>query len=142
LPIAALALYPLFFVKKDRRWWLVVGAMGLAVILFLPWFFVFLRVVQRTQEFERLAPRALSAGDALEALNYYFSNGSYVLFIALAALALLIRQRMARAIVFLALALLVLLLLTNQVLRIMHGGRIRYLIELWPLCSLVVALGL
>lgn len=142
LPIAALALYHLFFVKKDRRWWFVVGVMALAVILFLPWLTVFLTVFQRTQEFERLAPRALTAGDALEALNYYFSNGSYVLFIALAGFALLVKQRMARAIVFLAVALLLLLLLTNQVLRIMHGGRIRYLIELWPLCSLLVALGL
>lgn len=142
LPVVAIALYHLLFVKKDRRWWLVVGVMALAALLFVPWLTVFLTVFDRTQEFERLAPRALTAGDALAALTYYFSNGSYLLFLALAGLALLVRSKTARAIIFLAVALLLLLLLTNQILKIMHGGRIRYLIALWPLCSLVAALGL
>lgn len=142
LPVVALALYHLIFVRKDRRWWQVVGVMALAALLFVPWLTVFLTVFERTREFERLAPRALSAWDALAALTYYFSNGSYVLFVVLVGLALLIRSKMARALVFLALTLLLLLLLTNQVLKIMHGGRIRYLIALWPLFSLVVALGL
>jgi hypothetical protein len=142
LPVVAVAVYHLFFVKKDRRWWMVVGVMALAALLFMPWFMVFLSVFQRTREFERLAPRALTAGDAVSALTYYFSNGMVVLFLVLAALALFVRSKMARALVFLAITLLVLLLLTNQVLKIMHGGRIRYLIAMWPLCSLVVALGL
>ena len=142
LPVVGLALYHLVFVQKDRRWWLVVGMMVLAALAFVPWLAVFLTVFQETQVLENLAPRALTAGDALVALTYYFSNGSYVLFLALAGLALLARSKRARALVFLAVTLLLLLLLTNQILKIMHGGRIRYLIALWPLCSLVVALGL
>lgn len=142
LPLFAIAIYHLLFVKKDRRWWKVVGLMALAAAAFLPWMSVFLSVFRRTQEFERLAPRALTAGDALLALTHYFSNGAYLLFLGLCALGLTVKQRMSRSIVFLAVALLVLLLLTNEILKIMHGGRLRYLIAMWPLLSLVVGLGL
>jgi len=142
LPVFALAIYHLLFVKKDRRWWYVVGIFVLAAVLFVPWMSVFLSVFNRTQEFERLAPRALSATDALVALSYYFSNGAHVLFLALVALAFTAKTRGARVLLFLTVALLLLLLLTNEVLQIMHSGRLRYLIAMWPLLSVTVGIGL
>lgn len=142
LPIFAIAMYHVIFVKKDKRWWTIVGIFVLSAILFLPWMSVFLSVFDRTKEFERLAPRALSSTDALVALAHYFSNGAQILFLGLCALAVTARRRAARSILFLTVALLALLLLTNEILQIMHGGRLRYLIAMWPLLSLTVGLGL
>ena len=142
LPLAAISLYHLLFVRKDRRWWLVVATLALAAVLFLPWVRVLIELFGRTEDFDSLSSRALSVGDALTALAHYFSNGNVVLLFALLVPALLVRGRGARTILFLAFALLVLLFVVNAILKVMHGGRLRYPIALWPLFSLVIALGL
>lgn len=142
LPLAALGLYHLLFVKKDRRWWLLTGGTVVGGLLFLPWVGALLAGLSRTSADAQLHERALSAGEAVRLIATMFSNNNLILLAVVLALVLTARGRGVRFVVFLTLVLLGLLLLTNELLQIMHGGRLRYTISMWPLLALVAAIGL
>jgi hypothetical protein len=145
LPLAAIGLYHLMVVPKNQNWWKVVGVTILAGVLFLPWVrYVFAGLALNAQR-ESLHERALSTGDALFQFARLFSNGSIVLLLILGTLSLWVvfrRERGARVVAFFAFVLLALLLGANEILRVMHGGRLRYLIVLWPLFALLIAIGI
>lgn len=149
LPLAAVGLYHLLFVPKNRRWWAILGVLALAGVLFLPWLGELLRGIALAENSDALHERALNAPETVERLLYLFSNGAPLLLLALVAVtvAVLINKRIpvsrptwmgAGRAAFFALATLVAILLTNAVLEIMHEGRVRYLISVWPLLALVV----
>jgi hypothetical protein len=142
MPLAAIGLYHLLFVRKDRRWWKVVRVMALAGVLFLPWVRALLAGLALAEGDDALHERALTIGDALVKVATLFSNGVLPLFVVIGALGLTtVRRRGVMQIAFLTVVVLALLLVANEVLKIMHGGRLRYLIALWVLLSLLVGVG-
>jgi hypothetical protein len=145
IPLLAIGLYHLVFAPKNRRWLYVVGVMLLAGVLFLPWANVLRAGVGLASEAEQLHERALDAGSVLLRLAYLFGNGAVplaVVGLGLALLALRMRRRGVMRVWFFALAVLGLMLVANALFQIIDERRMRYLIALWPLLALLVAVGI
>lgn len=148
LVLIVIGAYHLLFVPKDRRWWQVVGVMLLAGLLFLPWLANFLVAVDEARNATLLHIRALSEWEMLERITFLAGNGLHlpglVMLAAAAATTVTLRRdsRWAGTIWLLAGGLVGLLLITNAVLSIMHSGRVRYLLLLWPLVAVLIGLGL
>jgi hypothetical protein len=159
LPLVGIAVYHAWagVKRRGRRWWGVVGVFAAAALLFVPWAGVLLAGLRLAAESTELHARALDAGETLGALVTLFGNGVPVLALAAFLLAawggIAPVERAAympslewfrwgeKRAWFFAGALLVALLATNAVLQIMHEGRVRYLISLWPLLAVLVGLG-
>ena len=162
LLLVPLGLYHLLLVAKNRRWWRTVLLMGLAGLAFIPELAVFIRGAQRNLGRESLHEKAMLPGEALVNLVFYFSNGAVPLlhlsgpaqWITLGGLAALFggigtrgpkpttQQRNLLFLLFVSTGLLVMILLANAVVQVMTPTRIRYMIGLWPLLALLLALGL
>jgi hypothetical protein len=141
LSLAAIGVYHLLFVKKDRRWWKILGLMIVAGLLFLPWGSVMLAGIGRASEDERQL-QALSAPQVVEEFIYVFSNGVPLFLGVLTLLALTSRDRRVWRIAFLLLVTLIALLVVNQGVAVILSGRMRYLLGLWPLLALLVGVGM
>ncbi len=153
LPLAVIGLYHLWLGWKawrgqaisPRRWWTVVGVLALAGLTFLPWLGFLAAGLGRAAEADELRARALTPLEATERLAYLFSNGAVLLLGALLVLAAIYvvrrRGRGWQAWYFTG-SLLVVLLTANAILQLMHGGRIRYMMGLFPLLSVLVGVGL
>ncbi len=144
VPLLGIAIYHLLFVPKNRRWWQVVGVGLAGGALFLPWVPYLLTGVQLAEGKDLLHERALRTPEAFASFLTLFSHGVIVLMLGLiiAAVTALRRARNLRLIVVVAAVTLVALLAINQVMMIMHEGRLRYLITLWPLGALIIAAGI
>jgi hypothetical protein len=142
LPLMAIGLYHLLFVPKNKRWWYVVAALGFAGVLFLPWLQVLIAGLGLAAEDEGLRMAALPPGQTLERLSYLFSNGLALLLLIVVALALLARGRGVKQVWFFTVMILLALLAVNAIVQVMHIGRMRYLIVLWPPLALLTALGI
>jgi hypothetical protein len=128
-----------------RRWWGVVVAMLVAGALYLPWGSVLLVALGKAAEHDRIHREALTTLDIVRETAYLFSNGVPLLFAALVALALValvLRQRGAGRLLFFAAGTVGALLLAAALTQMVSGGRSRYLIGLWPFLALVGALGM
>ena len=140
LVFGAVAFYHLLAVKKDRFWWRVPLLMLAGSILFLPWVGALLNmtsVVVGIQGFRR------SPDQMLELIAYTFSN-SNVGFVALLGIFALsagvLKQKATRFIWLIFVVSLLGGLLLVALLPFIN--RARYLLYLWPLAALVVALGI
>ena len=159
LLLPVLGLYHLLFVPKQRRWWQPVFLIGLAALIAALQLPVLLMGLNRTVSNEGLHSEAMRAADVLERLLRFMSNGLLdpappvgalltILFPLALLLASLLRLRFGKRIgatwplVFASAALLLLVLAINEVLRVMHVSRMRYLIALWPLSALLAAAAL
>lgn len=135
---AALGLYHLLFVPKNRRWWALTATMALASATLLLWLWVLLMGSKNVGEVI-----ALNIPDIVGLMMYLFSNGNVPLLLILLALAVVrIRQRGARDVWFFTLSILALTLAIHLKRPILSATRMRYLIDLWPLLALLVGLGL
>ena len=156
LLLPVLGLFHLIFVPKNRRWWQPVFLIGLAALIAALQLPVLLLGLNRTVSNEGLHSEAMRAADVLERLLRIMSNGlldptppvgallTILLPLALLLAILLHLRSVKRAgatwlLVFTSAALLLLVLAINEVLRVMHVSRMRYLIALWPLTSLLAA---
>ncbi len=149
VPLVAIGIYHLLFLPKNRRWWQIVGVVALACLLYLPWVPSMLSGLGKASSSEGLHQTALSLPGVIKGFLTMFGNGSIVFFVALIALAslALLRERdrwrrHARVLFFIVGVALVVILGVNVALKIIQGGRLRYLMPLWPLAALIVALGL
>ncbi len=159
LLLPVLGLFHLIFVPKHRRWWQPVFIFALAALIAALQLPVLLMGLHRTVSNEGLHSDAMRAADVLERLLRYMSNGlldpappvgatlTILLPLALLLATLLHLRSGKRAgatwpLVFTSAALLILVLAINEVLRVMHVSRMRYLIALWPLTALLVAAAL
>lgn len=142
IPLAILGLYHLLFVPKTRRWWWLVIAIVVSGLLFIPWLTVLLRAMELVVARENLNSPALGFGEALESLAFQFSNGAIPLLVGVGLSALAYRRGAWRFVLLLAFGSVLLLLLTNSVVEVMHAGRLRYLLGLWPLLAVAFALGI
>ena len=156
LLLPVLGLFHLIFLPKNRRWWQPVFLIGLAALIAALQLPVLLMGLNRTVSNAGLHSEAMRSADVLERLLRYMSNGlldpappvgtllTILLPLALLLATLLHLRSRKRAdatwsLVFASTALLLLVLAINEVLRVMHVSRMRYLIALWPLTTLLVA---
>jgi hypothetical protein len=144
LPLITVGLYHLILAPKNGRWLRVTGIFALAGVLFLPWFGVLLDGIAHTVEDTGVQEKALSANQAVLLLLRLFSNGSPVLLVLIGVLAIRppYRDRNVWRVGFLALTLLALTLAVNAAVQVLHEGRVRYLLSLMPLLSLLAALSM
>lgn len=141
LPLLAVGIYHLLFVKKDRRWWAVVGVFGLAGLLFLPWVGTLLAGLALATESDELQARALNNAELALRTGYLFSNGAPLLLLLLIP-ALWRPQRQTVALLVMLVSLVGAVLLVNATLQIIPATRIRYLITVLPLLLPLLAVGL
>lgn len=147
LLLLTIGLYHLLFAPKNSRWWRLTALMALAAALFLPWAGVMLTGLSRVLGSDGLRERAMTTDEAVARLFYLFGNGNLLLISAallLAAYGLIGCQRARHTLrlwFFLG-GVLGLLLLANATIRMMHEGRVRYLLMTMPLLALVVGIGL
>jgi hypothetical protein len=139
LPLVAIGIYHVLFVKKNRRWWMVLGLFIAAGVLFLPWIGGLQAGIGLA---ENRTVSAMSVPQILNGFIYVFSNGVPVFLVAALLLALATRDLRVWRIALLALLILATLLLVNLRLSVILAGRIRYLLDLWPLLALLVAVGM
>ena len=156
LLLPALALFHLFFVRKERRWWQPVLLLGLAALLALPQVPDLLSGIAHNQEKDLLHAEALRYPEVIAAFLLYLSNGLLEIrrpFSTLFALALPLplfifgwRSRRNRqppgAVWYLLLtSILLLLLLLGAIewLLVFKDKRLRYLVTLWPPVLLLIS---
>ncbi len=141
LVLAAVGLYHLLFVPKNRRWWIVAIVLAVVGVSLVPWMQVLLQGVRNVGLGEEPLPPLAIFTEML----HLFSSGNPIelaLLAGLGALAVLRRERGALQVWFFLVVIFVLTLAANQVRPMISEGRTRYLIHLWPLLALLVALGL
>jgi uncharacterized membrane protein len=127
---------------QSRAWWQAVGLLALSVVLFIPWLRVFIEGFLLTSASENRRSLVLSNAAVGELLLNLFSNGQILLLIALIFIAARnIRKQSFQYILVLLVSICTILLLVNLVLELFQPSRIRYMILLWPLVTLFVALG-
>ena len=148
LLLPALALFHLFFVRKERRWWQPVLLLGLAALLALPQVPDLLIGIEHNQEKDHLHAEALRYPEVIATFLRYLSNGLFEVrrpFSTLFAIALPLpllyfglhsrRNRQCPGAVWYLLLtgilLLLLLLGTIEWLRVFEEKRVRYLAMLW-----------
>jgi len=142
VPLGVLGVYHLLFMPKNRRWWQVSGVAVLAALAFLPWFSNLLSGLELAADAETLHARALSSRRLLELVARLFGNGSLLLVGLTGVLVLLKPNRQTGRLLFLAFGPLALFLILNRLFQIIPDTRIRYLLSLWPVLAVVVAVGL
>ena len=156
LLLPALALFHLFFVRKERRWWQPVALLGLATLLALPQVPDLLIGIEFNRAKEQLHASALHYPEVMSLFLRYLSNGlldvrqpvSNLLALAL-PLPLLFYGRRSRYrrqipaeawyLLLTSILLLLLLLGTNEWLQVFQPTRIRYLAALWPPAVLLIS---
>ena len=159
LLLPALALFHLFFVRKERRWWQPVVLLGLAALLALPHVSDLRAGIEHNQGKEELHQAALGYPEVVSLLLLHLSDGLLEIqrpFSTLLALALPLpllivgwrsrRGRQAHGVIwYLSLtgALQLLLLLgANEWLQVLDKNRVRYLATLWPPAVLLISLAM
>ncbi len=159
LLLPALALFHLFFVRKERHWWRPVLLLGLATLLALPQVPDLMSGIAHNEAKEHLHAEALHYPQIVSTLFHYLSNGLLnvsLTFSALFALALplplLVYGWLSRrhyqppvAAWYLSLTsvlLLLFLLGASEWLQIFEEKRIRYLLTLWPPVMLLLGMAL
>lgn len=141
-PIAAVALYHLLFVPKNRRWWQVMLAFVLAGVATLPWLSVLVAGIAKFGGEVDVQRRALATGPLLQAVGWLLSNGLPVLLVIALLTVARRRNRGVRALWFLCLVPLAGMVVMNGVLHNIPPSRIRYFLFLWPLFSVLIGHGL
>lgn len=144
---AAVGFYHLFFVRKDRLWWGVVGLALVGVVLFTPWLGVLWAAVTAAVEEGGRPDVALSTWENLDQLLYALSNGLYLWFVPVVlgvplAIARPTHPQERTAATFALFTFVVTLLLTlllHQWLTILAHAR--YLLVLWVPFPLLVSIG-
>ncbi|MBI5959459.1 MAG: glycosyltransferase family 39 protein [Chloroflexi bacterium] len=141
MPVGAIGLYHVLWVKKDRRWWTTAILLALGGALFLPWFGTLWRLARPFAD-QPLLSDTMSPGEMLLHVGYAFSNASLPLFAIVIAYAVTGRGRSATALWFITIAAVALYVLTNLELHVLVKPRLRYLLPLWPFLALLAGLGI
>ena len=141
--LAAMGLYHLIFVVKDRRWWRVTAIFAIAGISFLPWLQVVISgVVEHSADpdvnpFTRL--------DALRVVLAFLSNGLPILPVAVAGLLIIKLKALGKSEIFLlfvSTVTIVLLFILNEFVPVLVEWRVRYVIVVLPLLGCAAAIAL
>lgn len=137
---AGLALYHLLFMRKDRRWWRIVGLFGLALLLFaVPWSGEIIHTITYARTSETRQMIALSTPDLLAQAAWLYTNASVAFFALLIVGAVGSRGIAVRFVWCLALGTLGVGILVNTLLPVLNHAR--YLMPAWPALALLAGLG-
>jgi hypothetical protein len=142
LLLVGIGLYHLLFAVKNRRWWALTGVTILAGLTYVPWVGAMVYdvgvVVGRMEEFT-LGFLIFRIGDAL---------GNTLAWLPLAGILItatafqVSEARPVRQIAFIAGASLVIMLIIGERINILSPGRVRYLLGLWPMITLLFGVGI
>lgn len=140
--LIALGGYHLWFVPKNRAWWMITGAVIFAGLCFLPWTSVTLRAWQEASSPDNVALRDWGPGviEINALLLLVFGNGSLAL--PLFGVYLFSRRPRSETQRFLAIVLALLagiVLLLNLAIALFVV--IRYLLPLWVILALIIGMG-
>ncbi|RMF80748.1 MAG: hypothetical protein D6737_07100 [Chloroflexi bacterium] len=150
-PLGAIALYHLIFVPKTKRWVYVSLAMGAAGLLFLPFFAAIgLEKFNSLGHVQHASTRgSLNAFELTYQIIDLFSNGSPALLMIVGALTIITlpkalgqSNRNLKMLWFIVVITVLAILVANQIATFIPPRRSRYLLPLWPLIALMVALGI
>ncbi len=137
--VAMLGLYHLVFVPKTRRWWRVPILVGVAGLLFIPWMRAMLSGLSISLGDEILHAKALTPGEVVGNLFYYFGNG--VLLLPVVAIGCAVGQRGTRTAWFFVIVSILIIIVANYRLQVIEAGRERYMLMLWPLLAILCGIG-
>ena len=135
-----LGIFHLTQFKLNRRWWLVVVAMAIGGLLFLPWLGVTLGVIETGAGDANRQSTSMNAVQILQNLPDAFSNANLALLGLLGLLAF--RQRTKAALlvwIWLIVAVMMVLIINAMIPFMVH---LRYLMIVWPAFALLVGLGI
>lgn len=135
-----LGIFHLTQFRNDRRWWLVVVAMTIGGMLFLPWLNVTLTVIETGAGDINRQATSMTAVQILQNLPDAFSNANLALLSLLSILAL--RQRTKAALlvwIWLIIAVAMVMMVNVAIPFMVH---LRYLMIVWPAFALIVGLGI
>lgn len=135
-----LGLYHLLNFRLSRKWWLVVVAMAIGGVLFLPWLTVTLEVIQRGTEDTGRQSDSMTTLAIVQNFLHMVSNANLALFALLAFLTLRQFSKKVALIWIWILASLVLVILVNTVIPFMV--HLRYLLFVFPAIALLMAIGI
>ena len=140
--LAAIGIYHLLWMPKNRRWLTVCLAMLLVALLFSPWLNV---VIQALADKKSLLSSRLAFHDSMLVLSSAYTNGFPIVALGAAITIAVLWGRLGNAARFLgiiALSILLLMVGINEIEPILAERRIRYTIILaipWA-CALAIAL--
>lgn len=140
--LAAIGIYHLVFIPKDKRWLFVVVAMIGAGCLYIPWLPYAIQMLEIRTSY---AVDSLNWRETVLALASIYNNGLSILAPACAVLIVLYRKRLCgpgRLIVLIVVLILLVALAVNEFAPIIVARRIRYSIIIAPLWSCVLAMAL
>ncbi len=158
LLLPVLALFHLFFVLRNRRWWQPFLLFGLAILLAAPQLPGLLRGLAMAPASVAAHTPVFSASELLSLLARNMTNGLFepagyaslllllmlpVVFVITIILNASGGQSITpvRFLGFCATSLLLLSIIINEAVVLIAGSRIRYLISLWPMASLLAGAG-
>lgn len=142
--LAAMGLYHLLFVEKNRRWWILSFTVIMGGLTFLPW------VPIAIQGFQITTTRPLvqdNAVDTLTLLQMFVhllgqSNPIFLFLLIITGAFAGYRWHVLGIMAFLGLVMLILLVGINHIFSIVPLNRARYLLSLWIPFSLIFAGGI
>ncbi len=137
--IVAVCLYHLLFVPKNREWWRVVILMGLAGILFLPWFLTSFLVFEDTRRLAWHSVGGWPIGVILTNLGDRFSNANIGLLVLLGVFAAQMRRRGVGLVWFVLLVALGLAIVLNEWVGFLT--HLRYILLIWVPLALLAGFG-
>ena len=155
LLLPALGLFHLLFVRRDRRWWQPLILLCLAFLLATPNLTDLLAGINTRLPLAYLPTSALHAPGVISQIIRYLSSdllnprfpvNSLLIVVLVIATALAVWRRRSRrqspsATLFLAVTaafLLLLLMGSNEWIRVLAPGRVRYQVSLWPPVMLLI----
>lgn len=141
LTIAAMGLYHLVFIKRDRRWAEAIGLTLAGCATILIWVPILLQALEYTASGSRDSATLFTAGEFLPYAAYAFGNGiGQLIWFPLLLLGLLaIRTTSGRFVIWTAGIVVGLALVANAIQPVL--AHVRYTISLLPLFMLIAALG-
>ncbi|MCY3781559.1 MAG: glycosyltransferase family 39 protein [Chloroflexi bacterium] len=140
--LAAILIYHLLFVPKDKRWFKVVFHLAAAALTFTAWLPVVVRGFAQNQG--KFTDSALSFPEVIAAILVIYSNGLWILPLVAVMILMLHRRRLNAAEIYLlavTVAILFILFLANEFSPFLVERRMRYsLVAVVPLsCALAIA---
>lgn len=129
LLVFAICLYHLLFRPKNREWWRVVVIMGLAGVLFLPWFLTQFDVVAGANSQPWRQAMGMTPPEITDGLLSSFGNGALVMVLFMGIFAAQIRRRSVTLLWVLLLAPVAMALLVNAWIGMLVSTK--FLLYLW-----------
>ncbi|MCA9894829.1 MAG: glycosyltransferase family 39 protein [Anaerolineae bacterium] len=126
--------------RRTRRWRLLLTALVLGAVAFLPWVGITMGIIQRGSGEVTRHETSMQAGQVLEQLAHTFSNGNIALLLILLVMATGYRWRRSGFAWGWLIIVLLAIVIVNAVIPFMVHAR--YMLVLWPVLALLVALGI